>query len=173
MSSHAIFICITLGGISVGAVPGQGSKQSAKSEREVVECEIAMVASISEDCIAGSAANVHIKIENRGSETITLRSRTKYRDYYLELIDSAGKAVPRTQFGKLVSPAPWGYEGSGTVSRLGAGKFIKQTINLGRVFDLSREGQYTAAITRYAAKGNKTIELRIDKLSFRVVDEAR
>jgi hypothetical protein len=151
---------------------GEATGNLKRIEKTNLQEEIMISASMSDTSVAATAVELKIRIQNKSNEGIEYWSKGKYWDYSLTLRDSRGQLVPFTQFGK-VAQGRARREGSGLFGTLGAGNEMNETLNLARVFDLSNTGQYTLSVTWKAGKKDKTIDLTVGQIAFRIVEEGK
>jgi hypothetical protein len=172
-----IFIGICCFGVAISMSTAAEKKAVAMKiiEEKVIQKDIVMLASMPAASIAGSTIHLKLTVENKSKEDIMYYTRTKYFDYGLTLVDSKGKSVPLTKLGKIVYGDARRF-GSRRVEILKAEKSMEVTITLSRVFDLSLEGEYTLTINRVVGdelKADKLIDLKIEKIVFKVDEEPR
>lgn len=155
------------------AIAGEKPPTVKTIEKKVTEMDVSMVAMVPAESIAGSEVNLKITVENQSKEDVIYYTQTKYWDYDLSLLNSKGEAVPLTRFGKMAYSNSRG-DGSGAFLSLPAGKDMRVTLNLARVFDLTQEGEYSLSISRKLSghlKTHKTFNLKIEKMTFTIVAE--
>lgn len=155
----------------IGTEPTTTIEKSA-TQRDVTK-DVTMIASVPAVSVAGATIPLRIKVMNQSRREIRSLSRTKYWDYDLKILDAEGRPVPYTRFGKIAYGDVRGL-GSSCSDSLPAGSEIEATLNLARLFDLTREGQYTLFISRqlnHLGEANEGIELTIEKITFQVVED--
>jgi hypothetical protein len=145
-----------------------GAGDVKTSEKKVVQKDVVMTTSLPEEVIAGSAFNLKITVQNQSKAQVVGRTMTKYWDFDLDLVDSKGKPVPFTRFGKMAY-GDARKEGSGIDIEIAAGESMEVTLNIARVFDLTREGEYTLSLTRELQVAGQGIVLKIEEIKFKVV----
>ncbi|MCI0682353.1 MAG: hypothetical protein L0Y71_09630 [Gemmataceae bacterium] len=167
LALHLSSLC--LGGQDPGGVT-EPKVVRDKTRQQGVE----LIASMRAETIAGSHLLLRLELDNQGTKDMGyVRYFPKYRDVVLAVHDSTGKAVPLTRFGKFVYGAGRG-EGSAATPRLKPGKSHIMNLNLARVFDLTIPGEYTLTVRWYVSSrqvDTEGVDLRIEKLRFRIVDE--
>jgi hypothetical protein len=151
----------------VPATAGKKAGVMKTIEKQVVEKDIAMLVSVPERSIVGSAIDVRVKLHNQGKRDVTFFRRMKYWDNELQLRDQKGQLIPLTRFGKMAEAVRQG-RSSSVNTTLAAGKDIEITLNLARVCDVSVEGEYTLTIIREL----DGINLKIEGMRFKLLDEA-
>jgi hypothetical protein len=117
----------------------------------------------------GKPIEVKIELLNSSGESVKYYFYSKYGLYRFKLVDSNLKSVNLTRFGN----DQYNYEGSGVILKLDHKKSETMKLNLARVFDLTEPGTYSFTVSTGFQRGAKLIDLKIDKLSFRIIDEPR
>jgi hypothetical protein len=146
--------------------------EKTATQRDVTK-DVTMIASVPAVSVAGAAIPLKIKVMNQSKREICNWFHTKYTNLDLNLLDADGRPVPLTRFGKIAFGDTRGI-GSGIIDRLAPGKETDDTLNLARLFDLTQEGQYTLTIRQRLndlGEANDGIELTIEKMTFKVVEE--
>ena len=167
-----IHLCWLFVAMSFPGAAAEQAKDVKRIEKESSQDQMAIVASVAQESLAGANVNLDIKVKNNSKEDVEFFAKGKYWDFDLKLSDSKGQSVPLTRFGKIVYGGSR-REGSGLIETLAPGKEMKDTLNVSRVFDLTMEGEYTLTVSLKVAKGEKTIHLLIQKMKFVVLDERR
>jgi hypothetical protein len=159
-------ICCLVAAASLAMTATEKDGKKPVAEKRVENMDVLMSASVPELSVAGSTINVKIKIENKSKEDIEFRAMGKYWDYNLKLLDSKGRLVALTKFGKIAYGGSRDV-GSGQMGTLGTGKQMEVTLNLSRIFDLSVGGEYKLNLSRNL----NAIILKIDGLRFKLGEE--
>lgn len=169
-----LFLIGACWGLALTSLPGiTGENTKQVIEKKSIQEEIVILAVLPEASVAGNGVSLKIRVENQSKKPVSFTYRSKYWDYDLRVLDWKGQPVPLTRFGKRAY-ADSRKEVAGEKLRLAAGKHVEVTLNVARVFDLTKTGEYTVTISRETAdepKGEKTTNLRIDNLRFKVVSE--
>ena len=162
----AVIVLSIAGLVSLTAAAGEKVNKTKTVEKNAALKNVVILASMQYESIVGSAVPLKIKVQNESKKNLNSWEKGKYWDYDLKLLDSKGRPVPLTQFGKVVYGGARNF-GSGQEKRFAAGKQVEETLNLIRVFDLSMEGEYTLSINRTFGE----IDLKIEGMRFKLVEE--
>ena len=162
-------VCCLCSFTSLAAVAQEKPAKMKFAQKTVTQNGIEMFACLSAENTAGSAVNLNLAVENKSKEKAEFFSRGKYWDYDLKVLDSKGRPVPLTLFGKVAYGDARTIGGSGLEEALAPGKQMKETLNIARVFDLSQEGEYTLTVRMRIGKS----DLKIENMTFKVKEEPR
>jgi hypothetical protein len=161
-----VCVCAALSTAFFADVKGQRSENDQTVAKSVSKTGIEMSVSIPQKRAAGLPFNLKVTLRNHGKDKITFRTKSKYSDIAIAVLDANGKAVPLTEFGKTHQLGAF-KNGSGLEVSLSPGKELEHELNVARLFDLTREGDYTLSVMRRVAG----LELKIAEMKFRVVEE--
>jgi hypothetical protein len=143
------------------ATAEQENKQAQQENYQQSLCSNNIVLSLSvlTNCIAGEAVPLVISLKNQGDTNVYFVRGTLfcYDSFEIKLLNSEGKTVPFSEFGKMYPPGSVENFGRRGFLKLAPGKEIMMHVNLARIFDLSVSGEYVFSIKTVVGK-NKSLK---------------
>lgn len=152
---------LTLGLVALPSASALAETDSQSANEEVeasmTSGEVAISSKIRSKVAAGSPMPLAVLITNVGEAPITVSSSGRLVNVSYRVFDAAGRAVPRTRWGKM-----WlHYEGDPlrrrfrfVTSELASGEELLVNENLGRYVDLSIAGKYTVEVSWFSQESD-------------------
>lgn len=106
---------------------------------------------------AGSVIRLNIRVKNVSEEPIGFVTRGQSRaeqSFTINVLDDAGKPVPKTQYGNSLHPE----RGRAVGGSLNPGQEGEEFTILSRVFDLSMPGKYLVQVERTDRRRQTTVK---------------
>ena len=119
-------------------------------EKHTTEGGVTLSATLPDKCFAGERIELMISLRNQRKDDVDYYVSIPARDFNIVVHDSKEKPVPLTEFGKQILASPVG----GRIFRgvvlviLSPGKDYSITINLTRLYDLTKAGDYSLHLER-------------------------
>jgi hypothetical protein len=142
---------------------------------QVSDKGIVLSVALPEKVYAGAEISLVVSVKNQGETDVVYYDSGKYHDCHVEVVDSTGKAVPPTRFGKIALGRNQQdfFKRVTKILRFHTG--FKETLNLARAFDLTMAGDYAVTVSRVFNENSAgaPVKLTVSKFAFRVLEPSK
>lgn len=169
-----LMTCLSVSCFYLVQVGSSGTNAEEISRQSINVSNIIMTVSMTNKWAIGNVVSICVSVKNQSNTNVYFpRGRFYFYDYLnIYVYDPQNRIISPTTFGRSIIKKEPELPGNGLILLM-PGEDISMEFNLGRIFDLSKNGDYYLSVGTWVTKTvnmQELIKLHIDRVKFSVSD---